>query len=182
MTIDQSDLLKPGGGRGPIQITESLSITGTGPKNLTISGNYSWITRGGVLNGGFPDNPASTILVPSDVLFEVGRLNEDSSAIQFEISNLTVFRTAGLLQAQDNAQVTVHDVVISQNAFPLQSDIGGFVIGAKGPAGSLEIRNTEISGTKWDFGGMICAFASKPEPKTTYICTKNCPGYGGQVA
>jgi hypothetical protein len=27
-----------------------------------------------------------------------------------------------------------------------------------------------------------CAFASKSEPKTAYICISNCPGYGGQVA
>ena len=41
--------------------------------------------------------------------------------------------------------------------------------------------------TLWDYlderyPDQYCAFASKPEPKTTYICTKNCPGYGGQVA
>ena len=29
---------------------------------------------------------------------------------------------------------------------------------------------------------LFCAFASKSEPKTAYICIPNCPGYGGQVA
>jgi hypothetical protein len=28
----------------------------------------------------------------------------------------------------------------------------------------------------------FCAFASKSELKTAYICISNCPGYGGQVA
>lgn len=145
--LDELDLT------GPIIITESVHIQGPGQKKLVIDGLYAWITTDGILNGGFPGDSTSTLISSSGTLFNVGTRDVDNTGIHFKVSGMTVRRTSGFVNTFNGAHVEIEDVFLKDNAYRTQfPSIGGPLIsvGNSAHGGTLTIRDSFISGNKWD--------------------------------
>ncbi|MFT5051630.1 MAG: hypothetical protein ACI8QZ_003049 [Chlamydiales bacterium] len=103
-TLVRQEDLEPVFSTGAIHIAQSVSIIGPGRDQLTIDGLFAWIDRSGHHNAGFPDSSTSLVTNLSGILFTVGTEGQDNSAIRFELADMTVTGTNGLLIAEQGAQ------------------------------------------------------------------------------
>ena len=134
------------GGRGPIAITQSVSIAGPGADELTIDGHFSWLDHSGRHNSGFPDHSTSTVTVKSGTLFEVGIFEQDNSAIHFTLLGVRVTGTNGLVLGREKAQVTLLDVSVRGNATTnAPGNLGSLISTTNGQLHMTQCRITENS-------------------------------------
>jgi len=161
---------------GDITITESVAITGPGQDQLTINGQYSWLTSDGVPNGGFPDDPTSSLLRFSGNLFEIGSRDTNNSGIKVTISGMKVTATAGLVDAWEGAEVEIVDVFALENAFPTRNS-ASFVAGREG---KLTIRDSTFFGNKWD--GLLINADDAVIRNSTFVGNPNTSDFGYQFS
>jgi len=147
--IEQFDLDK-GLATGPIPITQTVNISGPGRHALTIDGGYSWLSPGGAVNSGYPQDSGNTIVLDSDVLFDVGIRNADNSGISVSLSGFGLRHSGGLVRGRSGANVTVEDIIMVDNAFPVFNGAASCGMICTEDGRDLTITDVGITSTRWD--------------------------------